>query len=362
MINHFLQFLKKQRLAILFARAGCLSTIRRLPSMGFVSGIAAFFSREKNGNEEKKLTALMEKEQNPLLNVFITELSCRLNLFPPTTAIDSPLDGIKNISREDADFYYDLFRNIIRRSPRLRPLYNSFCNRCGMLRDKRLYAAEVEKLLEKTASLSAAVYEVDWNLTTRDEIFITHENGCHFKDSLTQAEQTELFLLWGSLFFEKETFPLFWANVVVDSRGKVNFFNIDSLQNADCALKNFFIKYLQRKTTPSSFEEHRLVSSFLLLRKFCPDINPGEIWEEYFRQAPFEEKRQIIPDEKYLESLKQTEFGIGLSAPVKTTDPRSIAWLLDSRREERQRRRRSKSSIKLFLLLLIIVLLAYRLF
>lgn len=347
----------------MFARYDCLALLRPLPALSGVSAAASFFVRRRAGLLPDRLEKMMSEESDPLLNVFITELGCRYSLSMPRSAADSPLLFTQDIRREDADFYYELFRDVIRRSPRLKPLYNSFRHRCDLLQDKRLYASELEKLLDKTAaSPLAAKFDIDWKLTGREDIFINYDDGCRFTDSLDVEEQKKLAALWGFLFFIGETLILSWANVIVDSQGRLNFFNIDSLTDVDCGLKNFTVKLLQKQAAPQSFSEYKIEASLKCLRGFCPDVDLAETLHEYIVQAPYVPEVIEKPDEKYLDSLCRTEFGVGLRRPEKTIDAESLAYLLDSRREQRMRKRRPNPFVRIVLPFLIMLLLMYRFF
>lgn len=335
--------------------------MRTLPTLSFVCTVAAPFSRTMSGLLPDKLEKMMAEKNDSLLNIFITELAYRHMLTPPAQAGDTPLIVCRENSENEAAFYLNLFRGIVRRAARLRPLYNSFSHRCGLVHDKRLYASELEKLLEKTAPFSeAAKFEIDWKLTSMDDVFVNYEKDCVFTDSPSAEEQRKLVRLWGYLFFVQNVQVFSWANIITDSQGRVNFYNIDSLHNADNALKNFVVKYLRKEAEPKTVEEYKLAASIRHLRHFCPEADLSGIWEEYLSLAPFKNTSSGEPAEKYLDSLRKTEFGVGLGTPVKMTDPQSIAYLLDSRREERMRRRKGNPLLRLGLPFLLILCLLLR--
>lgn len=363
MINSFLQILKRQQLAILFARYDCLELLRNFSVIGGTKGIARFFLRKSRESLENKLEKMMFENNNPLLNIFITELAYDKKILLPTEPKNTPLIYDGEMSNEEGEFFCKIFREMVRHSSRQKPLYNSFRYRSDILLDKRLFGAELEKLLEKTAFFQqSSKFEIDWKLTTKEDIFIISQEGSFFTDKLTKTEQKDLVQLWGYLFYEKNMQVFAWRNIIRDNEGRINFYTIDSLREVDEKLKNFSVKYLRNEAIPKEIDEYKLASSLRLLQKYCPDVNLEKEYENYIKQAPYIKQDDTSASKDYIDSLKKTEFGLGLRNPLPIRDAQSIAYLLDSRREMRRKKYQGNPLIRILLPLIMFLYALYLMF
>lgn len=363
MINSFLQILKKQQLAILFARYDCLELLRNFSVALGGKGLARFFIKKSKESIEKKLEKMMEEEKDPLLNIFISELAYDKQILIPLEQKNTPLMYNKEIENSEGEFYCKVLRDIVRHSSRQKPLYNSFRYRSDILLDKRLYAAELENLLEKTATYpQSARFEIDWKLTTKEDIFIVSPEGSVFTTELTEAEQKYLVGLWGYLFYEKDTLVFAWRNIIREQDGKINFYMIDSLLKVDERLKNYSVKHMKEGLTAKEINEYKLESSLRMLSKYCPNIDITEELEIYLKRAPYHKKMDTEISQDYVDSLKKTEFGLGIKEPIPMRDPQSLAYLLDSRREMRRNKYQRNPLMRILLPLIIFLYALYLMF
>lgn len=363
MINQFLQFLKKQQLAIKLARYDALFLLRGLPGFAVAAAAASLFRRPRRGLATEKLQRLMAEERDPLLNIFVTETGYRYDPVVPPSKQDALLLAENAVSAREEDFYQSLFRGFSRKSGTLRPVAVSFRRRADLLFDRRLYASELEELITKESGFEKMLpFEVDWALTDRDNVCLTYPPETVSAIEIPGAYQQNFALLFASLFFERSTLVSGWRAVVYDSTGRLNFSNIDSLQPVDYHLKNFAVKFLRGETAPGSYAEHKLVSAIKLLQYYCPEIRLAEIWDEYIQTAPFSQPMSLPESsKKQREALLQTDFAPGFRKPLQERDPRELAHLLRPRSYRRDKQF-ANSSIRIWLPLLLGIYLLYRYF
>lgn len=82
MINQFLQFLKKQRLAIRLARFDSLFVISGLQSFRRQMLVARMFVRRSPGTPLIRFQRFLQAENNPLLFAAYEEFTCRTDFLP----------------------------------------------------------------------------------------------------------------------------------------------------------------------------------------------------------------------------------------------------------------------------------------
>ena len=157
MINKFLQFIKKQRLAIRLAWFDCLFVIEGLQTFSYALPLARFFRRRLSGDNIQHLHNFLIYNQNPLFFALYEEAASRQDIFAapvyvfPVSDKQFAGDMLYRLAAgsEDKKFYLSLFREIVRRDyPELRAQYKVFERRLDTIYDMRFRASEMELLCE----------------------------------------------------------------------------------------------------------------------------------------------------------------------------------------------------------------------
>ena len=353
MINKFLQFIKKQRLAILLARFDCLFVISGLEAFKYAFPWIKIFRRKQPGDETERLRNFLLAVQNPLFFAVYEEVSSRQDIFAAPVYVfpedEKLLTGDKLYKKasdsKDKAFYRTLFREIIRRDyPELKEQYKVFEHRLDTLYDMRFLATEMELVCEAAAGFAGfCPYGVDWLGTTKEKLCLIFEAPVRSKRLLKPKEQENLSRLFAYMFFEKSLFVSYWRNLCVGDRSQVSFIDFDAAYPVTPELKNYLIRFVQSQQKPSRPEEYKLRRAVMVLQEFCPDINIFAAWDEYLNLTDFSPHVRSDND-NLLSQLKNGGFDLGQYQPVELRSPEELSYLLQSKDLKKGARFR-KSSI-----------------
>ncbi len=361
MINRFLQFLKKQQLAVKLAKSDLLFLIEGLQSFKLELPLAKLFYQKQKASKLKRISHFLENENNPLLYALVKELSVlddKLFYLPLSKRI--PLNecilfkttkGIK-----DANFYVALYTQLVNDDflelkGDIRHLYINF--------DMRLYAADLENLNDLlNEDDHCCQMEVDWIKTSKENLYLCFDKKCQFTQKLNLKAQENLSRLFAFMFLEKSVFVSYWNGIMLSPKNEVGFLDFDSVYKADSTLLRYALSYIKQKTPAKNLLELKLQRALELLRHYCPDIDCFAFWNSQIITS-HETKEDKVNSEK-LDKLKDNGFNFGTQQKVADINPKDFEYLLDINRHRKDPQFR-KSSIYYWgpLLVLIYVLFKY---
>lgn len=340
MINKFLQFIKKQRLAIRLARFDCLFVIAGLQTFKYALPLARLFRRRLNGDNIQHLHNFLIFSQNPLLFALYEEAASRQDIFATPVYVfpvsDKRFAGdllyCLAADSEDKKFYLSLFREIVRRDyPELRAQYKVFERRLDTVYDMRFRASEMELLCEASAGFSGfCPYEVDWLKTTKNKLYLCFDVPARSKRILSAAEQENLSRLFAYLFFEKSLFVSYWRSLCTGDNSRVSFLDFDAVYPVTPELKNYLLNFVGRQQKPARPEEYKLQRAVMVLQDFCPDINVFAAWSDYLNLTDFS-SRVHSDNDNLLAQLKSGGLDLGQYRPVELRSPEELAYLLETK-------------------------------
>lgn len=353
MINKFLQFIKKQRLAILLARFDCLFVISGLQTFKYAFPWIKLFRRKRPGDKTERLRNFLMTVQNPLFFAVYEEAASRQDIFAapvyvfPEDERQFAGDELykRSVASEDKNFYRSLLREIVRRDyPELREQYKVFERRLDTIYDMRFLASEMELVCEAVSGFAGfCPYEVDWLKTTREKLCLSFEYPARSKRILKPREQENLSRLFAYMFFEKSLFVSYWRSLCVGDHSQVSFLDFDAVYPVTPELKKYLLRFVQNQQNPHRPEEYKLRRAIMVLQEFCPDINIFAAWDEYLNPADFS-PRVRSDNDNLLAQLKNGGFDLGQYQPVELQSPEELSYLLQPQNLKKGARFR-KSSI-----------------
>lgn len=361
MINRFLQFLKKQQLAVRLAHNDLLFLIENLQSFKLELPLAKLFYQKQKATKLKRISNFLAKENNPLLYALAKELSVLDNklfylpMLKKVTLNKSILfkttSGIK-----DADFYINLFVELVNNDF---PILEGEINHLYPNFDMRLYAAALESLSDLLNEHdSCCQMEIDWIKTSKENLYLNFDGKCQFTQKLSPTAQENLSRLFAFMLFEKSVFISYWSGITLSPQNEVGFLDFDTVYIADSSLLKYALSYIKYKTPAKTLLEFKLQRALKLLEYYCPNVDCFSFWKSIVVT-----KRNDKADESnsdMLEKLREHGFDFGKSPKISLTNPKDYEYLLDVSRHRKDPQFR-KSTIYYWgpLLVLIYILFKY---
>ena len=142
-------------------------------------------------------------------------------------------------------------------------------------------------------------------------------------------------------------------------QGRVCLPGIDYLYPVSPELRRFAVDCITHRKEPVTLAGYKMQRLLFLLEEYCPDIQVFESWKDYlgkdYRKLAAGETR----DRELLDMFSACGLDLCTRQPVVMTDPKDIAWLLDSRRHKQDPQFRKSSVFYWGPLFLIICFLFY---
>lgn len=372
MINEILQFIKKQKLAIHLARHNALFVIKGLKSFSGVMPLAKLFVVKNKLPHARCIENFLAAENNPILYAATDEIAARSDIVGKTLLYpynqqtrtmhqevlfkSIPLDS-------ERKFWVELFREIVNKDfPQLKSQLSFFERRLDIILDLRFYGSELETLHENSANYeSCCDFEIDWIKTNKHNLFLDFDGTCRFTQMLPKAAQENLVNLCAYLFYEQSLFISSFSGVSLDEKNQVSFLDFDYIYQAETTLKDFAAQYMQGKAPqPQSNNEYKLQRAFMLLKRYCPDVDIVAIWHNSGGSDSLTPRFAPTDELSYLKLMTDSGINLLYRDEIPDTNASSLAYLLDSSRHKKDPQYRKSSLLYAApLFLLIYVLFKY---
>lgn len=325
MLNNLRKFIRKQITAVALAKYDLLFLLKGLFAFKYNIKPASFFVKPSPLSIPQRVQKFLEYRQNGILNLLVDELSAdvlyktdKLFYLKEKANIvfnsEAPFMSVQNIYDKKYSLY--LFQEIIAKDfPQFSDQYAFFKKRLDLASDMRLYAAELQELLDKTIDSEAAFpIEIDWIKTDKDNLYLNASDKFVFTQNLSPKAQENFCRLFLSLLFEKSLFISSWNGVAADSSDKVNILNFDAVYEASVSLKKFALDSNRKVTTLAQLKLYRALK---LLEIYCPDVKVEKFIQSYIGY-PLNESENIKNErQNFLNLLQQNgfDFGVTKNAP-----------------------------------------------
>lgn len=361
MINRFLQFLKKQQLAVKLAQNDLLFLVENLQSFKLELPLAKLFYQKQKISKLKRISNFLESEDNPLLYTLTKELSVldnKLFYLPKLkkTALNECLLFKTTQGIKDANFYIQLFVELVNKDF---PILDGEINHLYTNFDMRLYAADLESLNGiLNEDEHCCQMEIDWIKTSKENLYLCFDKKCQFTQKLNPLAQENLSHQFAFMLLEKSVFISYWNGVMLSPNNEVGFLDFDAIYTADSELLKYALSYIKQKTPAKTLLEFKLQRALSLLEYYCPDIDCFASWRSI--AITNHEYKTGESNSDILEKMRNNGFDFGASPQITDTNPKDFEYLLDVGRHRKDPQFR-KSSIYYWgpLLVLIYILFKY---
>lgn len=338
MINKFLQFLKKQQLAINLAKHDCLFVTASLKSFDSVRPLASLFCKKSRLSPLVRIQHFLDSQHDPILVAAYEEITSRTDIVlpadymmpAPRKVYDGDVLFRKAASLKSKEFYTRLFREIVREDfPELAEQYRIFERRLDILCDMRFYGSEMEHICEEAcASENYCPFEIDWHTTSKEKLYLCFDDKCTFSKTLEKEAQIRFCRLFGYLVFERSMFVSYWNGIGVNEHQQVCFLNFDSTYPAYPSVKKFAVDYLAQRRQPLRPEEYKMARALKLLQKFCPEVDISKEWANYLGQDDFGPTIQDNQEQDFLKQLAEGGMSLGQYQPIMMNNPEDLSYML----------------------------------
>lgn len=340
MINEFLQFLKKQKLANHFARHDLLFLLRPLQTFRANLPLASLLRRPSARPPVRRVIDYLQKNPQSMAAVLAVRLALNYKTCPPRLPerilrggeiFKTALTAKDRRSREkllaelaardwpDFDFG-DLQKNL------------------DLNLDMRLLAAELERLSGAAAEYPGCLkFAVNWPETSQERLVLDFSAPTEYTMCLKEKAQQNLAEIFFRLFYWKSLLVLDWPAIACDAEGKVAWLDFSLLKDVDSSLRARALDYLHRRSIPRTPAEHDLKRALDLLTVYCPQVDLTAMAEE-ISCCPLPEftTDDLRRGAQTLKRLQQLGMSAGhIDSPAETS-PQEIAYLLDSKRRLRE--------------------------
>lgn len=347
MINEFLQFLKKQKLAIQFAQSDLLFLLRPLSSFRKAGRIAGFFNRKSELSPAARVLDYIQSYPNSLPAVFATELALNYGIRPPEMPVrilfGSPV--IKQAlpaaeRKEDIALVTELSENDFSNLATEELLQTMDLNF-----DMRLFAAELEHLIAESSEYPGSLrFEIDWIKTSQQQLVAVFSEPVTYGGELPLPAQQNLAEIFLRLFYLKALLILDWPAVAYNDKGQIAWLDFTSLQSVEPSLRRYALDYLRSRRAPVATVEHNLKRALDLLILYCPNVDLMSLAEQISccpLPAFTTDDKKL--GEKTLMQMKKLHLDGGQPTPYAGENPQKLAYLLDTGRYLRHSRFKKSS-------------------
>ena len=336
MINEFLQFLKKQKLAIRFARADMLFLLTPLKTFRAVMLPARMFRQPSTYSAVDRVTAFLKDNSRSLPAVMSVPIALNYELPPlpqPQRILNGSIIFKQALDSAERKNNYRLLSELgekdwpLLAKDNLLKIYDKNL-------DMRLFAAELEQLgAENAGNKGYAQVEIDWQKTSQQELVLNFPIPMTYSSELPPTARQNLADSFFRLFFLKSLLVSDWPAVAFNASGQISWLDFSLLLPVDKALQQFALKYLRQQTAPNTPSEYAVKRALDLLNIYCPDIVLAELAEK-ISCCPLADF-QTADDDWAAQTFKDYQaWGLtgGVAAPYKASNPQDVVYLLDSRR------------------------------
>ena len=306
MTNRFLQFIKKQRLAIFLAQKGCLSLLEPLQSFRQTVFLASFFEKNKEKDSLQNLQDWVQ-EQKSLYLAFLLSFFAHRNEIPLLQNFSPALKNENKPSRADSLKNYrevnPLIKQIIQKDfPFLQEEYDSFLKAKDVCFDMRLQAAEIEDLNEKVVDVFLGILpEIDWIKTNKTELYLQNSMSDSAKNANTKSPQ-KIWEIFCFLFFEKSVLIDFSPKAYVSlSQGEYPQIPF-AIRKVSPDLKNYLFDYLKKQTQPNNSEQKNLLRLIKSLPAYEKDL---ELFAEKYKSKEKRIKNNPSSEENFMRTFSE---------------------------------------------------------
>lgn len=279
MINGFLQFLKKQKLAIQLAKEDMLFLLYPLEMFQTTLPLSRFFLKKSSLSPAQRVENYISTHHDTLLSLYSTTLALSYNIQPPRHAsatLKGDIEIKQALSLQDYSLGEELVPELVSSNSTLDEDY--LLNTLELNSDMRLYGAELSELQTYASECGEAIpISVDWQQTSSDKLFVFFEDEITDSVSLPTNAQHNLAAIFFHLLYHKAYLVLDWQSVLYNNQGKIFWRDFSVIRNLSPELQKYALQNMLEETAPKNSDEHNVKRALDLLRYYCPQVNLVEL-------------------------------------------------------------------------------------
>ena len=283
MINGFLQFLKKQKLAINMAKADMLFLLYHLPSFHRALIIARFFVKKSPLKPARRIENYINSHPNSLGALCATTLALSYGVKPPHRLerhLKGDIVAKQAMSQEDFLLGEKLVPDLVSTNSKLDESY--LLNLLELNSDMRLYGAEFSEIQNFAAGCEGNLkLSIDWQQTTSEKLFIVFPEEIKAVETLSLAEQQNLSRLFFYMLYRKCYLILDWNSVLCNSKDEVSWLDFSVIRNISKQQQYYAFQNVINEIKPQNAEEFNIKRAIDLLKLYCPAVDIKDITKHY---------------------------------------------------------------------------------
>ena len=279
MINGFLQFLKKQKLAIQLAKEDMLFLLYPLEMFQTTIPLSRFFLRKSSLSPAQRVESYIAAHHDTLLSLYATTFALSYNIQPPhhsSSMLKGDIEIKHALSAQDYSLGEELLPELAASNPRLDEDY--LLNILELNSDMRLYGAELSEIQKYASECGGNIaLNVDWQHTSSDKLFVDFEEETTDSMNLPLNAQQNLAKIFFHLLYRKAYLVLDWQSVFYNAQGKIFWRDFSIIRNLSPELQKYALQNMLEKSAPKNSDEYNIKRALDLLRYYCPQVNLTEL-------------------------------------------------------------------------------------
>lgn len=275
MINGFLQFLKKQKLAIHLAKEDMLFLLYPLPIFHNTLFLSRFFVKKSKNAPSQRVETYVASHRNELLSLYATTLALSYGVKPPhfpERVLKGDIEIKQALSSKDYSLGEEILPELALSNPKLEEEY--LLDTLDLNSDMRLYGAELSEIQSYAAECGGNLrVSVDWQQTSAKKLYVIFSDEALSTTELPLKAQQNLAKIFFYLLYRKAYLVLDWHSVLYDMNGQVLWDDFSVIRNISRPQQRFALKNALGEAKAENREEYNIKRAMDLLRFYCPQVN-----------------------------------------------------------------------------------------
>ena len=275
MINEFLQFLKKQKLAIQLAKEDMLFLLYPLRIFRPVLPLSRFFLIKSKQTPAQRVENYISAHHDSILSLYATPLALSYGIKPPFHPEEHLTETVEikqSLSVSDYSLGKELLPELALNNANLDEDY--LLEVLELNSDMRLYGAEFSELQSLASECGGNLdLQIDWQQTSSEKLYVKFHEETFCSVKLPEAVQQNLAKIFFYLLYRKACLVLDWSSVFYDAQSKVFWRDFSVIHNLSKNQQQYALQNVLSRQLPKNAEEQNIKRALDLLRFYCPQVD-----------------------------------------------------------------------------------------
>ncbi len=279
MINGFLQFLKKQKLAIQLAKEDMLFLLYPLEMFQATLPLSRFFIKKSAQSPAQRVERYIAAHHDTLLSLYATTLALSYNVQPPrhtAATLKGDMEIKHALSPQDYSLGEELLPELVSSNPKLDETY--LLDTLTLNSDMRLYGAELSEVQNFASECGGNLsLPIDWQHTSSDKLFVVFAEETTDSMNLPQPAQQNLAKIFFHLLYHRAYLVLDWQSILYNHHNEILWRDFSVIRNLTKEQLKYALQYALNNLLPKNADEYNIKRALDLLRFYCPQVNLAEL-------------------------------------------------------------------------------------